>query len=110
MSALAGLAVNGAILMGNGPVDHWSNGIPYNAAGRVVMVNGGLVLRMQNGIPFDADGAIPYTTDPPDHWTCGLPIGILATRHLCISISGTADHYSSGTPFAADGRVQCEFA
>lgn len=105
MSALAGLAVNGGIPFGNGPVDHWHNGIPYNAAGRVVMVNGGLVTHMQNGLPFDDSGAIPYTTDPPTRFSCGLPFGILATRHLCVAINGVTDHYSSGTPFTSDGRV-----
>ena len=105
MSALSGLAVNGAIPIGNGPIHHWSNGIPFNAAGRVVMVNGGLVTHIQNGIPFNAAGEIPYILNDPDHWSCGLPFGPLLTRQLCVNVGGVPARYSSGVPFNAAGRI-----
>jgi hypothetical protein len=69
------------------------------------MVNGGLVTHIQNGIPFNAAGEIPYVLDDPTRWSCGLPFGPLATRQLCVAVNGTTAGYSSGVPFTSTGRI-----
>ncbi len=102
MSALCGLAVNGAIPIGGGPIDHWHNGIPYNAAGEVATSTNSPA-HWQNGLPFTNTGllcAAPGGT--VDHWLNGLPItpfGLIAVN------APLADHWSSGTPFNVLGQV-----
>lgn len=104
MSALWGLAVNGSIPYGSGPVVSYRGSAPFNAAGQLVAAtSGGLTVRWLNGLPYDANGEVMFQTlDPIAGGFCGLPI--TANRHIAAGL-GPVTHYSNGVPFNASGRV-----
>jgi hypothetical protein len=102
MSALNGLAVNGSIPTGAGPVVSWRNGLPFNAAGRLV-VTASAPDHWSGGIGFEAASAVSLAVGgTPTEWVNGVPF--TGNGHLC-GDAGPVDHWSSGVPFSVDGRI-----
>lgn len=55
----------GALVVGAGPVTSWSNGLPFNAAGAVVVVDKAAAVApfsYLNGLQIDANGAVVTTS------------------------------------------------
>jgi hypothetical protein len=101
MSALNGLAENGAIPVGSGPVVAWRNGLPFNALGELVVTTN-VPTHWSNGVGFQGSAVSALVGGVTVSWSCGLPFN--ADGKLCIDSLGP-DHWSSGTPFNAVGQV-----
>jgi len=85
------------------PVDHYTNGLPYDADGALACTIGAAVDHWHQGLPFTQFGRLAVFVGNPDHFGGGAaPFN--AAHQLCIG-SGAPANYSSGVGYLATGRV-----
>jgi hypothetical protein len=103
VSALWGLAVNGAIPVGSGPAVAFKAGCQFNATGQLIAGNTPPLFNVNN-VPHDGAQRMSYSEGATiDHWNQGLPY--TDDGKLCVTFGDPVDHWSNGIPFSDVGRV-----
>lgn len=91
--------------VGAGVPDHVHNGIPYEVDGNIAAAATTPTHHSQ-GLGFDTEGrlCVLLGADPDYHGSGAAPFLLATPSRLCVQ-AAAADHFSSGVPYTAGGRV-----
>ncbi len=86
---------------------YFDQGIPFTESEGVVGVSvtlAGVIDHYHQGLPFTAVGRLAVTNDKPvDHYGSGAaPFDVSG---LLVLGSGAVDHFSAGIPYTVDGQI-----
>lgn len=107
MSALLNSAARTVLEMtvGVGAPDHFDSGLPYEADGSIAAA-ATTPTHHHQGLGFDAEGRLCVLEGAtPDYFGSGAaPFLAITPDRLCVQ-AAAVDHYSTGVPYTATGRV-----
>ena len=91
-------------LLGTGAITpaNYLNALPLDIAGNVLAIDDGVVARLSQGIPYDADGRVCVTTTGSIDSTGN---GAMPYSSRQIAIGGVGNIITEGIGFDADGKL-----
>jgi hypothetical protein len=93
--------VNQRITSTTGAITHVVDGLPFGAAGALVVTNGTLApAQVQNGWPLESDGKVAiHVGGTTTQWQNGLPL--TAVGRLCSDNTTAVSLFQNGLPLTA---------
>ena len=83
--------------------NHFSNGLGFEADGTLSIQFDGVVDHWHQGIPFTAVGRVVLSQNPPNFFSSGAT-PVVSNQSIASTNAGAVDHYVHGVGYTVDGR------